>query len=401
REKPKSNKKLNTKLNTKGIFIVFILIPIAILGYFYFTSKVSVIIEVKRDEVNLSKTIQADTTLEEIDLGALTITASEVTTSKVSGQRSGTATKIANKGEKASGFVNIYNTTTGAVQIPSGSIISNATGNLKYEILEDVSLEGTKLGNGVAGENAGAVADDVPVAAISFGEEYNLTGTESNTQFVIEGFENTSEIYAKRFRSFEGGTSEEFTTVSTSDIEAVKAVLLEELKNESYQSVRNSVPSGYKIIDNTITFEETLIETNPEAGEEVIAEEGAEKVFTLSLEGVTKAIAINCNDLIELAKAEFGGNTKLSCNNIEISNVVASGTSVTFDIASSTTVSSSVNQEDLIELIKGKAFSDVEEILETDPNIMSAKASYSPFPMPGFLRYVSNNSERIEIIIRD
>lgn len=396
-------------LNIKIVLVLIILLPVLIIFYMYQQRNVEIIVELAKDDIDISREVQANTEIQEIDEINFVLPAREIRTPEISRSKTGIATGEFTTGRRASGFVTIYNTTTRQITISEGTTIRNATGDLEYVLLEDVILEPISQDPDAVSDGQESIADDVSIEAVEFGERYNLSDGESNTQFSIEGFPDISEVYAKRFLPFEGGTTEEFTGVSDEDIERVENELLPVIEAESVQDLRLEVEAGWRIIEDTISFELNESVSAPGVGDEIEFNENTDEdpEFTLSVSGATTALIVNCDDLERLAilslETENGsGSANIrSCDSINITNVTASETRATFTIASQATVSSPVTEESVFEDVRGLAFEDVESFLEGDEKIDRVRASFRPVFLPGFLKTVPDNESRVEIEIRE
>lgn len=189
---------------------IFVLI---LSGVIYYTTVpfVKVRIFVKAQEVSIEKTFVGDSNIKDIDFENYKI---PVKTESVEESRSTTvtATGKAYKGEKAAGNVTLTHPgpteSCTALSLSAGQVVISSDGKTySLDSATDVQCNSYVT---------------VAVHATDIGEEYNT----SSTYFTVQNF-SSSEVFGYRSGTFSGGTKEEYTVLSLSDVNTAA----EELKS--------------------------------------------------------------------------------------------------------------------------------------------------------------------------
>lgn len=212
------------KLFKKLIFPVVLVSVILMAFLVWYLPEVIVNIEVDSIPVEYSDSVTALTSADELDADDLIIPARDEVVSK-SGSDNADATGVASRGEKASGSVLIFNSTTSVVSLEAGTVLSDGDGH-NFLLQSAVTLDAanpptipmTQATGNVIAENAGT--------------EYNLG---AGTTFAVATFQ-TEEVYAANSAAFTGGTKEDYKVVSQEDIDnladKIRDGLYEEAKSE-------------------------------------------------------------------------------------------------------------------------------------------------------------------------
>lgn len=380
-----------------SVFILLIILFLIVSSF----AKVNVSLTLEKSDVDISETVNADLNSITADFSALTIPAELVEVEGLNASRSADATGTGETGTKATGVVTIYNKTSSEITLPAGTKIKSVANGLEYELTSAVTIPAaTESDEGVI---TPAIADDKPVQAVAFGDEYNITGGGSNTLFEVAGFPGTAQLEVKRFRTFEGGTKETFTTASAQDVENLKKILLPEIEKDAKEELESQVRPGYRLIEESIKFEETKAVVFPKEGEEV-----TDGTFTLTLEGKITGFAVLEEDLEAMieyiasnAEGEELSDRQLSeIGELTISGVTRADDTITFTLSTSGTLSESLTEESIEEAIKGKGIGSADDYLGTLEGVEDHSITYSPGFIPGFLRKVPNANGRINVVIK-
>ncbi len=240
--------------------LLFTLVPLVLLsalGFFLYNRyatfvKVRVFVESKPVEVE--NLLVGDTTIEEIDFESLKIPIKmEEKTKSLS--NSITATGKAYRGEKAKGTIVIFyngdcDGDTPDISLPVGQAVTSS--GLSFKLINSVSFTCSE-----------AFSSGVQVEADTFGDEYNIVSGKS---FSIDGH-SLDTLFAKSTSNFTGGTKEEYTVLSQTDVnngvEALSTTAIEEVKSELRE-----IAGDWEIIEDTIRSEvdKTTIVTDKKVG---------------------------------------------------------------------------------------------------------------------------------------
>lgn len=389
-------RKKKQKLIIAGIAIFLFVVLGATYVLAFRLSTVDIRITLKTAEVPVEQQMAIDTAVSQIDEEKLIVPARVLTEENLSISASDTATGEGAGGSVAAGVIDVWNKTTNQITIPAGTVIENTTSNLKYVIKEDVT---------VRAKNANDTLDigrteDVSVEAEKFGDEYNITESGTKTDFKV-GTYTTADVVGKRFRPIEGGTTRKFKSPSQADFDKVKKTLSENIAKQGLSKIKNLVPEGYRLIEETAKFEEVTARSTPEVGKEGDS-------FSLTLEGKMTALMVADADLdkaisLLIARNQQGSeedDAEFEVQNLgdaEISEVVREGDKATFKVVSRGSLTSKVTEESIKQGIAGKTISEAEEYLIKVSEIDTSRIIFNPGFLPNFLHRVPTDWSRIKI----
>ncbi|MCA9379294.1 hypothetical protein KC640_02600 [Candidatus Dojkabacteria bacterium] len=383
----------------KAIIAVAIFLVAVLIGAYILLSQltsVEVRLKLKTAEVPVEQQITADVAVTEIDTENLVIHAELVEEADLSISASDNSTGEGKTGNRAAGVIEIWNFTDAEVQVSAGTVAQNTTTNLKYLIKQDVTVP--------AATSAGAIVDpgivqDVRVEAETFGENYNMLEIGTMVDFKV-GDHSTDDLKGKRFSKFEGGTTETFKAPSQADIDRIKDGLVESLQKQGTTKVQTRVPEGYRLLPETIQFEETESHSTPAIGEKG-------DTFSLTVEGKVTALAVSEDDLTAAIEALIAKNQAedvqgefvvSNLDNAEILNVARDGNKVTFTIVSKGSLQSNVTEQDIKDAIKGRSERDADDHLLSVEEIKSVRVIFSPGFLPDFMKVVPNDDNKIKVV---
>ncbi len=376
----------------------FALIAFLASGYYftYQASSVTITLELKKEDVEFSEKIIADPTLTTVDEANVSIPGEILKQENLSLSRTGTANGEGVKGSKAKGFVTIYNTTTSEIKINAGTKVTSVATNRRYVLVNNVTLKAATTSS--ESVTTISIADDVPIEAENVGEEYNISEVDSNTIFTIEGFTGVDNVYAKRFKPVEGGTSVKFTSVSQQNVDSLKETMIPELQNQGVTKLKAFIPQGYILINESIKFTEKEVKPFPN-----VDEESKDGTFSLSITGEVSALTVKEDDLkavlTKLAvESEDTQNLIVdSLENFTVSEVVTDGEKTSFTITSKGKVTSEVIQEEIKQDLSGKSIEDARDYLTNLEEVSKVKIKFTPAFVPAALRKIPSSDTRVTI----
>jgi len=271
-----------------AIIILIFLGGVFFLAYWYLP-KAEVTLWVKPQIVEKNFTLKLDPKISTPNQKELVLPAEEVK-AVISGQKKKTTTGTKLVGEPARGEITIYNRTPQEKTFEAGTQIVGPN-NLKFTLDEKVT---------VASESAGSDYTRIPgkakvkVTAAAIGSEGNLA---AGTEFSIANF-SKSDYVAKNEEAFSGGTSREVQVVAKEDQEKLVEELTEELKSRAKEELEKKVPSGKKLVEESLTWK--IEEKN---FDKKVGEEGDE--LSLSLKISFTALTFSEKDFQQLAEEEI------------------------------------------------------------------------------------------------
>lgn len=219
-----------------GIISLVLVTALALVIYLQTGPFVKVAVYVEAKEVSIEKIFVGDENIQQIDFENLKI---PVKIESVEKDRSSTikATGKAYTGEKASGKVQLVGTTscTEAVALPAGQILLSLGKAFTLDSATTIPCPGYI---------------EASVHAREFGTEYNLG---ANSSFVVQG-RLVSEIFGYNPSAFTGGTKQEYTVLSQSDVDSGSETLTSEAELEAENELRDA-SNEWSIIEDSIKSE--------------------------------------------------------------------------------------------------------------------------------------------------
>jgi hypothetical protein len=387
-----SRKRLVTILS---IAFVFLFVFVGYFLVFQFNS-VDISLQVKKEDVSAAERVIGDTELEKVDYESYSIPSITVKEEALSTSRTGEATGEAKRGVKAKGAVTVFNTTSNPISLVTGTKITSVATSKVYVLLENVSIEASKVDDNGAIE--AKYSSDVSIEALEVGSEYNVGDSEPKTKFTIDGYES-DKVYAQRFKEISGGTSESYTVVSEENVKALKDKIVPDLKQEGLTKIKSFVPTGYILLEESVLFEEETVKPLPEVGAEA-----KDKTFTLSVEAKITAFAVKSKDLEDISSVILGeeDSDKVVSNisEIKIANVKITDTKVSFDVSFKGTIGGTFTEDQIRQTLGGKSVKNARSYLSSQSDIENYSVSFSPSFLPDFLQLVPKDSKRIAVKLK-
>ncbi len=389
------NKKKKKKLKKSVlIFGVVIILLVLILGYLvvFKWSTVTVSATLKKEDVVASENVKGDVTITEVDFANFRVPVLELkevdsvaSTAEAKGE--------GKKGNKSKGFVYVFNKTESTIALPKGTKLTSISSQLEYQLGQDVTLPAATRASDQS--LTPSRTDDILVEASTFGENYNITG-DSDSIFTIEGYEGISTLETRRDGNFEGGTTENFTSVSQENVDALKEKLLPTLKDSLKKQL--SVPSGYKLVDESIQYVNEKSTPNPSVGEE--AKGGT---FDLSLELEVTGFIVKEDDLqsvIEFSVLQSDSDDVAKSlgdiTKVEVKDFI-NNNGITFTVFADGTVTNQLDESEVEEAISGKNLKSAEDALGDMESLQTFEIEYYPSFIPESLRLVPTAEDRIKV----
>lgn len=367
-------------------------------------STATVNVDVKKQDVVASEKVEGVSDIEEVvfdDKDAIQIPIKEL---KEKDSVSGTtqATGEGKKGDKAIGFVYIFNKSEADVILAAGTKFTAISSGKEFKLSKDTALPAATR----AADNSltPSRTDNVKLEAASFGEEYNLSG-DVDTVLTIAGYDGISVLEAKREGNFTGGTTKTFKSVSEENIKK----LTEELQGKLKDKLKNNliIPAGYELIEESLKYSDPKATAFPAKD----AEANSDGTFDLSVEIEISAVIVKTKDIekvIEMSvlegnttdEGDTSGNVSLNeIENIETKDFSKKDDKYEFTIAAEGIVSNQITEEYIKNLVKGKSISNATKALEAEENIENPKVKYYPTLIPESIRFVPSSLSRISVNI--
>lgn len=295
-----------------------------------------------------------------------------------------TGTKII--GDKAVGSVSISNALDIPKNFPAGTTIYSPSG-LKFILDSDVAVASASGSS----DNLVVGKATVKITAAKVGTESNLS---AGTIFRIGTFAVT-QISAKNDIAFSGGSSREVKAVAKSDIETLRAQVLDKAKANAKQQLLDKTASQKLILDS-ITSQTASEDLDHKIGDSA-------DTINLKLTVRTKGVVINQSDLAKVTAAEINPivPSGFTVQLIETSNLSIKKTtpdSSQISISATARTVPQIDNQIIVKTIAGKSLEKAREYLQTLPGIVKIDFQISP-AIPVITSRLPFRPSRIEVSI--
>lgn len=353
--------------------------------YFVPKTQITIYVEPKVHDESLSLTISQKTS--SVDLENTTIPGQRVSKS-VSGNASANSTGSKLIGDKAKGEVTIYNRTSLTKTLKNQTTLT--LNDLEFTLDEDVTIASESADTDYSPGKA-----SVKITASTIGEDSNLP---SGSELIIASYSKDSFV-AKNNNDLSGGTSQEIRVVAEEDQENLKTKLISTLQEDAKNALTQEASDQIGIF-----IQEELTEILQENYSADIGDETDS--LSLDLEIEAKGLKYNKQDIEDLIAQRVEETTpdgyERSNQPIEVetsSAVKESDESITLDAFIKVKLLPKIDIDQLVNAIKGKSGSDLDEILKQIPGFKKAEAILGPRWLPPRLKKLSPNPKNITIII--
>ena len=305
------------------------------------------------------------------------------------------ATGKKNIGQKASGFVYIYNFSKTTLVLKAQTTVLNV-GDRQYFFVQDIgNIRPTAL-IGLEDQEVDrtSLIAPVPVVAAGPGPEHNLAeGTRLEITNEVFGSQPKALYAASAEGGLTGGVTREIKVVTEQDVVSSFDILNEELINETRNKLVESKPN-FKLLDQATSSEIIEKYSSATPGQEVSEFESAIKVRL-------KALAYDETDVLKIIRERV--SKLLPKNKILVSDAdfrlnsqfksidLVSGSGILVNHFESKVIYQ-LDRAELLEKIKGKSPDEIRELLLSRPEIVSVDIKLYPFwvkKMPKFSRRIS------------
>lgn len=389
----KKERKIVLSRTTGKLFLVFIALGVITFGLvaYFVLPKAKLVIALKKESILFDLPVLVDKNTFKIDLmlnkipGRLIKTQSQET-------REFPATGERQLDDKARGLITVYNEYSSSPQtlVETTRFLSTETGKV-FKTTKTIVVPGAKIEEGKIVPNS----IDVEVIADEPSPEYNI----GPSNFTIPGFKGTAKyngFYGKSKTAMSGGSIGKVKIVLREDLEKAKESLAKELREKIIQSLKNQVPTNFKLFNEAL--KEETIETvfSHQAGER------AEK-FTLNLKNQATAIVFDPRYIDELVDkniiSQISEKKKVLPNARETNyakwQVDFDKGQIDLDIKVKQGITWKVNISDLKKELAGKNESEIKKILSQKPEIQNIQVIFWPF----WVKRIPEQTSKIEIII--
>ncbi|BDQ05073.1 MAG: hypothetical protein KatS3mg084_0591 [Candidatus Dojkabacteria bacterium] len=289
-------------------------------------------------------------------------------------------------GEKASGYISVFNSTAEIKVISKGTevlCISPSCNGLVYIANSDLNL------------GPGSSSGDLQIVASDIGENYNVNVNAG--RFKVGNFDPNLEIIAANVRPITGGTPKKTVNiVSADDIKALEEKALNYLKGTILLKLTtdpNHV-NKYLFSENSLKIEKISVQGDQEGQEADVVN------LTVRAKGTIDAIPKDSiNNIVEEMKASMVPDGYYLDEKTFKHNLSVASTDNDFIITITATGIGRVNLniDELKSKLANQSLHEAEKIIISIPNIHGVSISYVPDYIPEFFRKVPSNPNKIQI----
>ena len=357
-----------------GLGVLALLVLAGCFGAYYFFWEHKVVIEIMWETKFVGDSTSVNVAENGDILGAILL-------QEYSASKEFPSTGIIEKKEKAQGLITVYNnySTSDQPLLATTRFISDK-GEL-FRIPKRVVVPGM-------GSVETTVFADQPC------EEYNI----KPSVFSIPGFAGTNKytaFYAKSFSDFTGGYCGESVFVDEKDFEDAENFLKNEAFENGKEFLKQKREEGFIVLDHAIQQE--VIEFTPLAklNQEIDS-------FIAQIKIQTKAFAFKGQDLQDFVKEYIGekisGDSKIHEQSLDVNwefvNINLEGDEIELKIEMNCLTYVGLDKQELKQIIAGKDFVEISNILESKPEIRRAVVKAKPF----WMKKAPIDFESIEIV---
>lgn len=301
-----------------------------------------------------------------------------------------TGTKVT--GEKAKGYVVVYNKTNSTKFFPAETVAVNDS--YKFTFDQDASVSAQTISEATGGATISYGKQKVSVTAASFGSKYNL---RENSTFKITDLPLSS-FEAKNEQQFVGGTSRDITVVSKEDHENVLKTLSTSLMEKARKNLADKNTDALNLLPGSI--EAKII--SKKFSKDIDAEG---KEFSLSLELKFTGLAYLEKDLFSYLEkilqtdipSGFIFDQKDVRSEVEELEVKKDG-SVLIKVKSKIKLNPKIFPEEIRNNLAGKKLDMGKKYLLQIKNVQISELKFSP-GIPAFLQFFPVNKNNISVIL--
>ncbi len=368
--------------------LVLLLVLGGLGALYWYIPRATVVLRVSPQEINKNFTLLASTSSSSTDSGTLEIDAS-VLQAEVSDTSSTPTTGSKLIGDKATGEVQILNTTDTSRKLAAGTILNSPSG-LKFVTDSEVTIAS---GSGsVFNPQPGKAT--VKITASQIGGDYNLS---AGTEFRVASFA-TTQIAAKNDAAISGGSSRQVKAVTKDDMAKLRAGLVNALKDRAKEELNKKSDDQQTLIPESVTVETISENFNHKLDE-------AADDLSLELKVRAKGLSVNKEDLDKIIADQIkpqipAGFTEISSQEQTMAVKKADKDSVLFDVTVSARVLPEYKTAEIVDFIKGKYPVKAQDYLKGLPAVSEVEVAIRP-KMPEFIATFPRISNHIEVSVQD
>lgn len=287
------------------------------------------------------------------------------------------ATGTQNQGDKASGTVTISNCTNNPVTISGGTGVSS--NGLTFITQKTINLDSGNFTSGGSCKSSGSHVGSVNVVASQGGTKYNLPSGQS---FTVSS--QPSGVSGNNSSAFSGGTDNDVTIVSQSDVDNAKNKATSGSNSDDFSNkfIQQLQSSGLYVLSSTLKVGDPQVTANPAVGTQAssttVTMQITYSVLTLKKSDLSKILTDTFNQQIDSSKQKLSSGNILDGVTVSVQNQTADA-AAQINVNQETTAVPIIDPGSVQQLAMGKKKADIEGPIGAWPGVKSVQVNLSPF----------------------
>jgi len=293
--------------------------------------------------------------------------------------------------EKAEGIITVYNEFSSSQQSLVATTRFESPDGKTFRIMKNVVIPGAKVEEGKIIPSS----IDVNVVADQPGSAYNI----EPTNFTIPGFKGGpkfASFYGRSSEPMSGGSTEKVKVVLADDLEQAEKILVDGLRGEIEEALKDQIPSDVKILEGGIKEELAGVNSSAEKDDQ------ADK-FNLSIDMVARVMLYKEEDLKNLIDLNLIAEVPENKRPLSDTQKIEWGEPVidwdkgeaSFSLEIEENLAWKIDTEKLKEDLVGKKEIDVRKYLANQPEIEKTKVTFWPF----WVNKIPKQEKKIKITV--
>lgn len=380
----KANKAKNKKLKVPNfnsfrarLFIGIGVVILLIVGFVFaniILPKASVAIRTDSENINTTLDVTFDTAAKTVDAEKLVIPSTVEQVQKTTTQAV-EASGQENRGDKATGNVQITNCTDSGITVSAGTGVSS--GGLTYVTLDTIRLEDGDFTSGGSCKASGRHVGKTRVRATTGGSQQN----DPSAAFSVTG--QSGAVTGQRSGAFSGGTDNIVKILNQSDINSAREKLAVQVDATAEGELKDKLEQkGLYVIPESFNAGTPEVTASAKAGDQVDSVTITQKT-TYSVAAAKKA------DLEKLVVAEVEREidkdkqkvlkTGIDKAAFKLQSQQNNSAQVLMSMDTTSLVGPKLDDNELKAQVAGKKAAEAESIIRSYPGVTEVEVTYSPF----------------------
>lgn len=379
-------------ITRNSAFFVFALAVFFGIGMFVFfvLPKAEIRIEPKKDLLSFDIAVHVNTNTQDIDFSKNVIPG-ELLESSIEESQDFLSSGKETREEKARGYITVYNEYSSSPQtLVENTRFISQDGKL-FRTTETLVIPGATVKEGKIVPSS----IEIEIMAQEAGEDYNI----GPSTFSIPGFKGTPKyiaFYGKSSKQMQGGFIGEVEVVTEADLKNAEEKFKETLLGKVREDFDAKKPKEFMLLDNAVKEEvaELTFDRKAQEAAKSFTITGKAKVFgfVFDEEHISRLVDGTIRGRITEEREILEETKKLTYKDVEL-NVEKEEMNLLVGVEE--WISARIDEQDIIENIRGKSLIEVKEYLSSHEAVDTARVTFSPF----WIKRVPRAADKIKIEI--